>query len=71
VRSDADGDWSVSAGPNPAGTYARLVTPVDGTAGVRVAELNVALMRFLDRELGTGFGEVQAPPDVRRPRVET
>ena len=53
-------------GPNPAGTYCRLVTPSDPVPGARVADLNVALMRFLDEELDTGFGRVQAAPDVRR-----
>ncbi len=65
VRSDTETGWTVSTGPNPAGTYARLVTPDDGLDGIRVADLNVALMQFLDRELGTGFGDVTAPPDVR------
>jgi hypothetical protein len=31
-----------------------------------VAALNVALMRFLDEELNTGFGPVRAAPDLRR-----
>ncbi len=66
VRCDDETGWTVSTGPNPAGTYARLVTPDHGLDGVRVADLNVALMRFLDRELGPAFGEVLAPPDVRR-----
>ena len=66
VRCDGETGWKVSTGPNPAGTYARLVTPAEGLEGVRVADLNVALMRFLDRELGAAFGEVLAPPDVRR-----
>jgi hypothetical protein len=66
VRCAIETGWKVSTGPNPAGTYARLVTPADGLAGIRVADLNVALMRFMDRELGSAFGEVLAPPDVRR-----
>jgi hypothetical protein len=65
-RSETDTGWSVSVGPNPAGTYCRLVTPSGGTDGLRTADLNVALMRFLDVELGTAFGEVSAAPDVRR-----
>lgn len=32
----------------------------------RVAPLNAALLRFLDAELGTGFGPVEVAPDVRR-----
>jgi hypothetical protein len=57
--------WSVAVGPNPAGTYCRLTTP-PLAAGQRVADLNVALMRFLDAEIGTGFGPVSAAPDKRR-----
>ena len=64
-RGDGPTGWSVSAGPNPAGTYCRLNTPREPPPELRVAELNVALMRFLDEELDTGFGEVAAPPDVR------
>lgn len=64
-RSAAATDWSVSAGPTASGTYCRLVAPSTPPPGIRVAELNVALMRFLDHELDTGFGEVAAPPDVR------
>jgi hypothetical protein len=66
ARSWSETGWQVSVGPNPAGTYCRLVTPSDPVPGTRVADLNVALMRFLDEELGTGFGPVRAAPDVRR-----
>ena len=66
VRCDDETPWTVSTGPSPSGTYARLMTPSHGVDGIRAADLNVALLRFLDRELGTDFGEVLAPPDVRR-----
>ncbi len=64
TRSEQETGWLVSAGPNPAGTYVRLTTPEE-LDGVRAGDLNVALMAFLDAELGTGFGEVGAAPDVR------
>jgi hypothetical protein len=64
TRSSDETGWLISAGPNSAGTYVRLVTP-EGLAGVRVAELNVALMRFLDEALDAGFGDLQAPPELR------
>ena len=64
TRAERETGWLVSAGPLPAGTYVRLVTP-DDADGVRAADLNVALMRFLDAELGGAFGEVHAAPDVR------
>ncbi len=69
VRSSEPTGWSVSAGPSAVGTFCRLVTPQQATPPVRVAELNVALMRFVDEELDTGFGEVAAAPDVRPRRA--
>ena len=66
ARARQETGWSVPLGPNAAGTYCRLNTPADDLGGLRVADLNVALMRFLDAELGTELGEVAAAPDVRR-----
>jgi len=66
TRSWSETGWQVSVGPNPAGTYCRLATPSDPVPGTRVATLNVALMRFLDEELDTGFGPVRAAPELRR-----
>lgn len=66
ARSWGETGWSVSVGPNSAGTYSRLNTPPGTVRTARVAELNAALMRFLDHELDTGFGDVGAAPDVRR-----
>ena len=57
--------WTVAVGPSSAGTYCRLSGP-SLAAGTRVADLNVALMRFLDAEIGTGFGPVSAAPEARR-----
>ncbi len=65
-RSWHETGWSVSVGPNSAGTYSRLTTPPGALGAARVADLNVALMRFLDAEVGTRFGDVSAAPDVRR-----
>jgi hypothetical protein len=62
-HSVAPTGWSVSAGPSASGTYCRLNPPPE-LPDVRVAEL-IALMRFLDQELDTGFGAVAAAPDVR------
>jgi hypothetical protein len=62
TRSDVPTGWTVSVGPNPAGTYCKLTTTAAPVPGQRAAELNAALMRFLDAELGTGFGEVRAAP---------
>ncbi|MGZ4461063.1 MAG: hypothetical protein ACXVW9_18255 [Nocardioidaceae bacterium] len=71
LRRDDAGAWAVEAAPSPAGTFARIAlpeTPADD--GQRVADLNVALMRFLDAELGTRFGAVTAAPDVRDAAAE-
>ena len=57
-------DACVLVGPSGAGTFCRLVSDLLGP-GERVGDLNAAMMRFLDAELGTGFGPVQVPPDVR------
>ena len=64
-RTDTANGWTVSVGPNPAGTYCRLLPPPDADVGRRTAALNLALMRFLDAELGTTFGELCAAPEVR------
>jgi hypothetical protein len=71
VRAAQPTGWSVAAGPNAAGTFCRLVAPADPAPGVRVADLNTALLRFLDAELGTGFGDVTVAPDVRRATAKT
>ncbi len=57
-------DAVVMAGPSAVGTFCRLTGDVLGR-GDRVAPLNAALLRFLDAELGTGFGPVDVAPDVR------
>jgi hypothetical protein len=67
MRCEEDRGWSVSVASNPSGTYAKLTVPNATVAGQRTAGLNVALMQFLDAELGTSFGEVHAAPDVRKP----
>jgi hypothetical protein len=59
--------WQVEVGPNPAGTYVRLVAPTSDLDGIRVGRLNAALMEFLDAELGARVGPVAAAPDVRAP----
>ena len=51
-------------GPSAIGSFVKvngdLLRPGD-----RLATLNAALLRFLDAELGAGFGEVEIPPDLR------
>jgi hypothetical protein len=48
------------------GFFAKLQPCTELRRGSRLAPLNVALMDFLDREYGVGFGALTAAPDVRR-----
>ncbi len=50
----------------PLGFFAKVDPCASLTPGARLAPLNVALMAHLDREVGAGFGELTAAPDVRR-----
>jgi len=52
-------------GPTGSGTFAKITSDGVLDPGDRLAPLNVALMAFLDEELGTDFGPVEAAPDVR------
>jgi hypothetical protein len=64
---DGDGDGaSVQVGPSAVGAFCRLKDDVL-SPGERLGPLNAALLRFLDDELGTGFGPVEPAPDVRAP----
>jgi len=65
LRRDPGGDWLMEAAPTAAGIYVRLAPLRPLEPGLRLGELNVALMRMLDRELGTSFGALEAAPDVR------
>lgn len=47
------------------GTFAKLDVGDALVAGQRVGPLNAAMMRFLDEELGAGFGPVEPAADVR------
>jgi hypothetical protein len=65
LRRAADGDGAtVQVGPSAVGAFCRLKDDLL-SPGERLGPLNAALLRFLDDELGTGFGPVEAAPDVR------
>ena len=64
TRAD-DGRLQITIGPMSPGTFAKIDTGSVLRKGDRLAPLNVALMRFLDAELGCDFGPVEAAPDVR------
>jgi hypothetical protein len=55
----------VAVSDTSSGFFAKLQPCTELRPGRRLAPLNVALMDFLDREYGTGFGPLTAPPDVR------
>ena len=60
-----DADVMVQVAPSSVGTFARLHPCRVLRPGDRIGPLNAALMRFLDDEIGTRFGPLEAPPDVR------
>lgn len=60
-----DTGMTLTVGPSAMGFYARIAPCTGLRHGERIGPLNVALMRFLDEEIGSGFGEVEAAPDVR------
>jgi hypothetical protein len=55
---------TVQVGPSAVGAFCRLKDDVLAP-GERLGPLNAAMLRFLDAELDTGFGPVEAAPDVR------
>ena len=64
LRRDDDGPLTLIVGPTASGTFAKITAPL--AVGERIGPLNAAMMRFLDDELGAGFGPVEPPADVRR-----
>lgn len=62
---DPDGDLRLLVGPSPVGSFAKLDVRDGAVLDARVGQLNAAMMRFLDDELGTDFGPVEPAPDVR------
>jgi hypothetical protein len=57
---------TILAGPNPAGAFVRFLPAPDRLVkGERMASYAIAMMAFADARWGTGFGPVEAAPDVR------
>ena len=65
LHRDEAGPIRLVVGPTAIGTFAKLDVGEALVAGQRVGSLNAAMMRFLDDELGAGFGPVEPAPDVR------
>lgn len=66
-RADADTGSRLVLADTTVGFFAMLTPCTAMVPGARLAPLNVALMEFLDREYGAGFGALSAAPDVREP----
>jgi hypothetical protein len=65
ARADDRDSLDMIVGPTGSGTFAKITSEHAVARGERLAPINVALMRFLDEELGTDFGPVEVAPDVR------
>ena len=53
----------------PTGFFAKLDPCLALAPGARLAEVNLALIAFVDRELGSRFGALEPAPDLRRTGV--
>lgn len=51
----------------PTGFFAKVDPCVALAPGDRLTDVNIALLAFLDREHGAGFGDLEAAPDLRGP----
>ncbi|MFN8194971.1 MAG: hypothetical protein U0R80_11890 [Nocardioidaceae bacterium] len=60
---------TVVTGGNAVGLFATIDPCAALAPGERLAPLNAALLRLLDRELGTGLPDVEVAPDLRTGRA--
>lgn len=67
ARAERDTCNTLSAADTPAGLFAKVDPCAALARGQRLAVVNAGLLRFVDRELGTAFGALDAAPDVRDP----
>ncbi|MBB6626365.1 hypothetical protein H5V45_03425 [Nocardioides sp. KIGAM211] len=65
ARADAPTGNVLSVADTPSGMFAKVDPCSVLTRGGRLAEVNLALMAFLDREYAVGFGDLTAAPDLR------
>jgi hypothetical protein len=65
VHADHDTGSTLVMADTPSGLFAKVDPCAALVPGVRLATLNVALYEFLDREYGSEFGPLTAPPDLR------
>jgi hypothetical protein len=65
ARADAETGTTLVVADTPTGFFARLDPCVALEPGVRLGHVNAALLAFVDREYGSGFGPLEAAPDLR------
>ncbi|MCW2791401.1 MAG: hypothetical protein JWO76_499 [Nocardioides sp.] len=64
-RSEDETGNTLVIADTPSGFFAKVDPCVALTPGQRLAAVNVALMAFVDREYASGFGVLEAAPDLR------
>ena len=64
-RADGDTGSTLIGADNPSGFFAKVDPCALLAAGDRLGPLNAALLAHFDREHGTSFGDLTAPPDLR------
>ena len=65
ARADAETGTTLVVADTPTGFFARLDPCLALVPGVRLTQVNAALLAFVDREYGAGFGPLEAAPDLR------
>ena len=65
ARSETETGNHFVAADTTTGFFAKVDPCVALAAGDRLAPVNLALLDFLDREFGVGFGPLEAAPDLR------
>jgi len=70
-RAAAETGNTLSVADTPTGFFARVDPCVALAPGQRLAEVNAALLSFVDGEYGSEFGSLEPAPDLRRAGVAT
>ena len=65
ARSDTETGNTLVVADTPTGLFAKVDPCVALAPGDRLGTLNTALLAFVDREYGTGFGPLEAAPSLR------
>ena len=68
-RATAETGNTLAVADTPNGFFAKVDPCVALAPGQRLAEVNAALLSFVDGEYGSEFGALEAAPDLRRPGV--